>query len=122
MALNSLGREIPEVFAGKKQIPYGDPWSLQPRAERSTRAIRRDASASSTEPISRVRPTKPGRVAARFPIARLRSPVNPAIPAPNAASRLPFPPTPTPPLPSATHRAQASSAKLAGKARNSATS
>ena len=41
MALNSLGRQIPDVFAGKKQIPYSDPWSLQPKAERSTRAIRR---------------------------------------------------------------------------------
>lgn len=41
MALNSLGREIPEIFAGRKQIPYSDPWSLQPHAERSTRAIRR---------------------------------------------------------------------------------
>lgn len=41
MALNSLGREIPETFAGKTLIPYNDPWSLQPHAERSTRAIRR---------------------------------------------------------------------------------
>ena len=41
MVLNSLGRPIPEIFAGKKQIPYSDPWSLQPHAERSTRAIRR---------------------------------------------------------------------------------
>ncbi len=41
MVLNSLGRQIPEIFAGKKQIPYSDPWSLQPNAERSTRAIRR---------------------------------------------------------------------------------
>ncbi|MEO8411629.1 MAG: citrate lyase subunit alpha, partial [Propionivibrio sp.] len=41
MARNSLGREIPEIFAGKKQIPYTDPWSMQPHAERSTRRIRR---------------------------------------------------------------------------------
>lgn len=41
MVLNSLGRAIPETFAGKKLVPYGDPWSLQPHAVRSTRAIRR---------------------------------------------------------------------------------
>ena len=41
MVLNSLGRQIPETFAGKKLVPYTDPWSLQPHAERSTRAIRR---------------------------------------------------------------------------------
>lgn len=41
MVLNSLGRQIPEMFAGKKLIPYADPWSLQPNSERSTRAIRR---------------------------------------------------------------------------------
>ena len=43
MALNSLGRDIPETYAGKKLIPYQNPWSLQPNAERSTRAIRRIA-------------------------------------------------------------------------------
>ena len=41
MARNSVGREIPERFAGKTLTPYKDPWSLQPQAERSTRAIRR---------------------------------------------------------------------------------
>ena len=41
MARNSLGREIPDTFAGKKLVPYADPWSLQPHAERSTRQIRR---------------------------------------------------------------------------------
>ena len=41
MARNSLGREIPETFAGKKLLPYRDPWSLQPDSKRSTRAIRR---------------------------------------------------------------------------------
>ncbi len=41
MVLNSLGRQIPETFAGKKLIPYCDPWSLQPNSERSTRKIRR---------------------------------------------------------------------------------
>ena len=46
MALNSLGREIPETYAGKKLIPYQNPWSLQPNAERSTRAIRRIAHGS----------------------------------------------------------------------------
>ena len=43
MVRNSLGRLIPETFAGKKLIPYSDPWSLQPHAERSTRQIRRIA-------------------------------------------------------------------------------
>ena len=43
MARNSLGREIPDTFAGKKLVPYADPWSLQPHAERSTRQIRRIA-------------------------------------------------------------------------------
>lgn len=41
MVLNSLGRQIPEAYNGKKLIPYSDPWSLQPDAERSTRAMRR---------------------------------------------------------------------------------
>ena len=41
MALNSLGRQIPQTYAGKTLIPYSDPWSLKPHAERSTRAIRR---------------------------------------------------------------------------------
>jgi citrate lyase subunit alpha/citrate CoA-transferase len=41
MALNSLGRDIPETFAGRRLTPYSDPWSRQPHAERSTRAIRR---------------------------------------------------------------------------------
>ena len=38
---NSLGRLIPVSFGGKQVIPYCDPWTRQPHAERSTRAIRR---------------------------------------------------------------------------------
>jgi citrate lyase subunit alpha/citrate CoA-transferase len=32
---------IPETFAGKRLIPYGDPWSLRPAFERAGRALRR---------------------------------------------------------------------------------
>ena len=41
MARNSLGRLLPETFAGKKVIPYRDPWSLQPSCNRATRGLRR---------------------------------------------------------------------------------
>jgi citrate lyase subunit alpha / citrate CoA-transferase len=41
MVRNSLGRLIPETFAGKKVIPYRDPWSLQPACDRATRSLRR---------------------------------------------------------------------------------
>lgn len=43
MALNNLGRPIPDTFAGKKLLPYCDPWSLQPHTERSTRPTKRIA-------------------------------------------------------------------------------
>jgi len=41
MALNSLGREIPEIFAGQKRTPYSDPWSVQPDCNRATTALKR---------------------------------------------------------------------------------
>ena len=41
MVRNSVGRMIPETFAGKKLIPYNGPWSLQPEAGGATPAIRR---------------------------------------------------------------------------------
>jgi citrate lyase subunit alpha / citrate CoA-transferase len=41
MVRNSLGRLIPETFAGRKVIPYHDPWSLQPSGDRATRSLRR---------------------------------------------------------------------------------
>lgn len=41
MVRNSLGRLIPETFAGRKVIPYRDPWSLQPSGDRATRSLRR---------------------------------------------------------------------------------
>lgn len=41
MARNSLGRSIPETFAGKRLVPYGDPWSLKPAGDRATRPLRR---------------------------------------------------------------------------------
>ena len=47
MVVNSLGRQIPETFNGKKLTPYTDPWSLQPHAERSTRTIRRNTNGGS---------------------------------------------------------------------------
>ena len=41
MVRNSLGRQIPRVFAGKTYVPYQDPWSLQPHFKRGTREIKR---------------------------------------------------------------------------------
>jgi len=41
MVRNSLGRLVPETFAGRKVIPYRDPWSLQPDRERATRCLKR---------------------------------------------------------------------------------
>lgn len=41
MALNSLGRIIPDSFAGRKLIPYQDPWSLMPHTLRATRPTKR---------------------------------------------------------------------------------
>jgi citrate lyase subunit alpha/citrate CoA-transferase len=41
MVKNSLGRRIPETFNGRAVIPYRDPFSLLPDAERATRPLRR---------------------------------------------------------------------------------
>ena len=41
MALNSLGREIPDSYAGKTLVPYRDPFSLTPSGNVATRALRR---------------------------------------------------------------------------------
>jgi citrate lyase subunit alpha/citrate CoA-transferase len=41
MARNSLGRLIPETFAGKRLRPYCDPWSHQPSGDQATRSLRR---------------------------------------------------------------------------------
>jgi citrate lyase subunit alpha/citrate CoA-transferase len=39
MARNSLGREVPELFRGRRYEPYRDPWSRQPNTERGTRPL-----------------------------------------------------------------------------------
>ncbi|HLO67700.1 MAG TPA: citrate lyase subunit alpha [Holophaga sp.] len=39
MALNSLGREIPDVWRGRKLEPYRDPWSKKPEVLRATRPL-----------------------------------------------------------------------------------
>jgi len=41
MARNALGRELPDTFAGKKVVPYADPWSRRPTGDRATRPVRR---------------------------------------------------------------------------------
>ncbi|ADD68356.1 citrate lyase, alpha subunit [Denitrovibrio acetiphilus DSM 12809] len=41
MARNSLGREIPDSFNGKKCIPYKDPFSIKPEGDRASRPVRR---------------------------------------------------------------------------------
>ncbi|MBU5611600.1 citrate lyase subunit alpha [Geomonas azotofigens] len=41
MALNSLGREIPENYAGKPLIPYGDPFAIRPRGTVAARPLKR---------------------------------------------------------------------------------
>ncbi|UFS71981.1 citrate lyase subunit alpha [Geomonas sp. RF6] len=41
MALNSLGREIPESYAGRRLVPYSDPWSLKPAGQIAARELRR---------------------------------------------------------------------------------
>lgn len=41
MAQNSLGREIPDIYAGKKLIPYKGPRTMQPAVNRATRTLRR---------------------------------------------------------------------------------
>lgn len=41
MALNSLGREIPDSYAGKRLVPYGDAWSLRPEGAVAARPVKR---------------------------------------------------------------------------------
>ena len=41
MALNSLGREIPESYAGRKLVPYRDPYSATPTGRVAARLLRR---------------------------------------------------------------------------------
>ena len=41
MAFNSLGREIPESYAGRKLVPYCDPYALAPQGNLAARALRR---------------------------------------------------------------------------------
>ena len=39
MARNSLGREVPDVWHGKRYEPYQDPWSAMPTTDRATRPL-----------------------------------------------------------------------------------
>ena len=39
MARNSLGREIPELWHGRRLEPYRDPWSRKPDVDRATRPL-----------------------------------------------------------------------------------
>jgi citrate lyase subunit alpha/citrate CoA-transferase len=41
MARNGVGREIPERWRGKRLVPYRDPYSLRPDADRATRSLKR---------------------------------------------------------------------------------
>jgi citrate lyase subunit alpha/citrate CoA-transferase len=41
MAKNALGREIPDVWNGRKVVPYRDAYGLRPDGERATRPLRR---------------------------------------------------------------------------------
>ena len=41
MARNGVGREIPELWHGKRLVPYRGPWQLRPCGERATRPLRR---------------------------------------------------------------------------------
>jgi len=41
MVKNSLGRLVPEIFAGKAVRPYQDPFSLQPKGHHASRPLRR---------------------------------------------------------------------------------
>jgi len=41
MARNSLGREIPECWRGKRLLPYRDPYSVRPDGDRATRPLKR---------------------------------------------------------------------------------
>ena len=39
MARNSLGRDVPELFRGRRYEPYRDPFSRQPHSDRGTRPL-----------------------------------------------------------------------------------
>jgi citrate lyase subunit alpha / citrate CoA-transferase len=41
MARNSLGRDIPECWNGKRLVPYRDPYGLRPSCDRATRRLTR---------------------------------------------------------------------------------
>jgi citrate lyase subunit alpha/citrate CoA-transferase len=41
MARNGLGREIPDVWNGKRLVPYRDPYGLRPSGDRATRPLTR---------------------------------------------------------------------------------
>jgi citrate lyase subunit alpha / citrate CoA-transferase len=41
MARNAVGRELPEVFAGRRVVPYEGPLGRQPCGDRATRPLRR---------------------------------------------------------------------------------
>ena len=48
MTINSLGRDVPEVYNGKKYVPYKDPFSYQPEhLMRATRPLKRNSGAGS---------------------------------------------------------------------------
>jgi len=55
MARNSLGREIPELWHGRRLDPYRDPWSRKPDVDRATRPLvrRNPARASCCRPSAR---------------------------------------------------------------------
>jgi len=41
MVINSLGRLVPEMFAGRRVLPYQDPFSLMPNSHHASRSLRR---------------------------------------------------------------------------------
>ena len=54
MARNSLGREVPETWHGKRYEPYRDPWSRVPTMDRATRPlVRRNPGESKVLPSLR---------------------------------------------------------------------
>ncbi len=54
MVRNSLGREVPEAWRGKRYAPYCDPWSRKPTMDRATRPlVRRNPGESKVLPSVR---------------------------------------------------------------------
>jgi citrate lyase subunit alpha/citrate CoA-transferase len=41
VARNALGRELPDTFAGRRVVPYRDPWSRRPDGDQAARPLRR---------------------------------------------------------------------------------